>query len=477
MNQLPKIAVAFLLLLTCASAAEPFLSAGAAAIDTTPQQGVSLNGTILSQGPVLAVNDRLHARALVLDDGQTRIAIVVVDACMIGRDVFDAAKAIIKDEAGLPAEHVLIAATHTHAAPRLIHIETGKLDNAYHKEVSRKIAKAVIQAVKNLAPAEIGYASFKKPEFIKCRRHLCKPGSVGPNPFGETDKRVKSVAGRSKEVIKPAGPVDPEFSVLAVRHADGTPLAVLGNYSVHYCGGYAPGTVSADYFGHYAAAMEAKLDGKGDDHPPFVGIMSNGTSGNTGAIRNITGKKYPPYGWMKAAAGIFADATIKAMESIEYKNDVTIAMRQSELELGVRKPNEQRLAWSRKILKTPRKEYPHRWSAIYARHALRLAEYPQTVSMPLQAIRIGDIAIAAMPCEVFAETGLKIKEKSPLEATFSMELANAYGGYLPPPKQHKLGGYETWPARSSYLEVEAEPKIVAEVLRLLDEVTPADEGS
>jgi len=68
---------------------------------------------------------------------------------------------------------------------------------------------------------------------------------------------------------------------------------------------------------------------------------------------------------------------------------------------------------------------------------------------------------------VFAETGLAIKAGSPLRPTFTIELANGYNGYLPTPEQHELGGYETWPARSSYLEVQAEPKIRDSVLELL----------
>ena len=93
-----------------------------------------------------------------------------------------------------------------------------------------------------------------------------------------------------------------------------------------------------------------------------------------------------------------------------------------------------------------------------------------------KAFRIGDAAIAAIPCEVFAETGLEIKKKSPHRFTFAIELANGYGGYLPSREQHELGGYETWPARSSFLEIDAESKIRTEALRLLrDLATKRDE--
>lgn len=450
------------------------LRAGAAAVDITPQAGVSLDGPISKNGPVQGVHDRLHARALVLDDGATRLAIVICDLCMIGGDVTGAAKSLVQEQSGLPAERILIAATHTHAAPRAIHIGTGKLDDEYHALLAEKIAAAVVEAEKNLAPAQVGFGSFEKPEFIACRRFLCEPGSVEANPFGEEGERIKSVAGRSSAVLEPAGPVDPQFSILSVRHADGPPsgrcppLAVLGNFSVHYCGGYRRGLVSADYFGYYANEMEEHLSA-GADRPPFVGIMSNGTSGNTGAIR-LPERQFPPFGRMQAAAEILAEETLEVLKTIEHHSDVTLAIQQRELELGVRKPDAERIAWAKEVLANPEQRRPHRWTPVYARETLHLAESPETVTIRLQAIRIGRLGIAAVPCEVFAETGLAIKGESPHAETFTIELANGYGGYLPTPEQHALGGYETWPARSSFLETEAEPKIRAAVLRLLSDV-------
>ena len=105
---------------------------------------------------------------------------------------------------------------------------------------------------------------------------------------------------------------------------------------------------------------------------------------------------------------------------------------------------------------------------IYARETLLLKDYPKQVSIILQAFRIGDLAITAIPAEVFVEIGLELKEKSPFRPTFNIELANGYNGYLPTPAQHRLGGYETWRARSSYLEVDASEKILDTLFQLLD---------
>ena len=107
---------------------------------------------------------------------------------------------------------------------------------------------------------------------------------------------------------------------------------------------------------------------------------------------------------------------------------------------------------------------------VYARETLLMAKYPPKVPVILQAIRIGELGIVANPCETFVEIGLSIKQKSPLRPTFTLSLANGYNGYLPTPEHHALGGYETWRARSSYLEVGASPKIVEAWLALLKDV-------
>ena len=166
-----------------------------------------------------------------------------------------------------------------------------------------------------------------------------------------------------------------------------------------------------------------------------------------------------------------ADGAIQVIESMEFQSTLKLAAANTDLELRVRKPDAQRLAWASKTLPAFQRLLSR--SQIYAREARALAEFPDTVSVPIQAFRIGNLAIAQSPCETFAETGLRIKDASPFPgSTFTIELANGYNGYLPPKEQHQLGGYETWPARSSYLEEEAEQAIregLMELLKLLKE--------
>jgi neutral ceramidase len=140
-------------------------------------------------------------------------------------------------------------------------------------------------------------------------------------------------------------------------------------------------------------------------------------------------------------------------------------------------PSEQEVAKAREFMKTYAGRKPQNWQEVYARETVELSKMPPTRELKLQAIRIGDLGIAAIPCEVYGVTGLAIKAASPLQPTMNISLANGCEGYLPPPEQHKLGGYTTWRARTSCLEEMAEPKIKTAVVGLLVEVAAAGPNS
>jgi neutral ceramidase len=447
------------------------LRAGAATVNITPALGVSLSGPIMQIGPATYVHDELHARCLALDDGVTRLAIVICDATMISREIFDRAKAIVQQDTGLPLNRMLMAATHSHSVPRVIGISDAELDKEYERFLTRRIADSVRMAIHNLAPARIGWGSGSKPELVSNRRWFMKPGTIPPNPFGERHDRVQMHPPLgSPNRVKPAGPVDPEAFVVSVQHADGRPLALLANYSLHYAGGFVNGHVSADYFGVFAERIKELL-APGWMDPPFVGIMSNGTCGDITAVAAQAGSPpAPPYSLMRELAFELAGEVHRVARQITYRDDVRLAVRESDLELGVRKPDDARLAWARGLWAKAQGKQNLTRSEIHAREAILLSRFPGTVKIRLQTLSVGALAIAAVPCEVFAETGLAIKRADPLKPVFIIELANGYYGYLPTAQQHEWGGYETWPARSSFLQVHAEAKIRAEVLRLLREL-------
>jgi hypothetical protein len=196
--------------------------------------------------------------------------------------------------------------------------------------------------------------------------------------------------------------------------------------------------------------------------------MTNGTSGN---INNINfrevGESKPPYAQMRFVADTVAKNVFDAAQKLDWHDRVTLDAVTQELQLGVRKPTPEELAEAKEAVRKAVGREMKTLPEIYARESVLIAEYPDTVPVTIQALRIGNLGIAAVPCEVFVEIGLDIKAKSALKPAFTIELANGYNGYLPTAAHHELGGYETWRARSSYLEVGAADKIQAAALELL----------
>ena len=108
---------------------------------------------------------------------------------------------------------------------------------------------------------------------------------------------------------------------------------------------------------------------------------------------------------------------------------------------------------------------------IYAERLAKLKDAPESITVPLQAFRIGELGIAAIPFETFTEIGLELKQRSPLKQTFTIELANGSFGYLPTPEQHLLGGYETW-LGTNFVEHKASRRITETLLQLFAKLQP-----
>ncbi len=437
--------------------------AGAAAVDITPTGfPVIINGSFTEHSADVA-HDRLMSRAVVLDDGEMRLAIVVVDSLMIERELLDQVKERAHRETGIPVDRMLISATHTHSAPSCMGCLGSRADPVYTRVLPGLIARSISEANARVVPARIGWTVVADHDHNHCRRWILRPDRIGNDPFGEANVRANMHPGHlSENHIGPSGPADPDLSILAIQHADGRPMAVLGNYAMHYFGTAA---VSGDFCGRFGERFAA-LAGI-DAAEGFVGVMSQGTSGDSM--------------WMdysKPATGITLDqyteavarVAVRAYESIEYRDHVPLGMAEAKLSLRRRVADEARLAWARRIDTELGDRLPGTMHEIYAREQVLIHARPE-VELKLQAVRIGELGITALPNEVYGITGLKIKAQSPFRPTFNIELANGAEGYIPPVEQHHLGGYTTWAARTAGLEVPAEAKIVETVLGLLESVS------
>jgi hypothetical protein len=455
------ICLAVLSGLPAKAAGKNIFRAGAYAIDVTPRHlPVLVSGMFLERASE-KITDPLHARCLVLDDGATKIAIAVVDSCMMPRDLLDRAKDAAAKKTGIPADRILISATHSHSAASAMGVLGTPADAEYVKYLPGRIAEGIDAAASKLQPARIGWSAVDDYEHTHCRRWIYRPDKVLADPFGGMTARANMHPGyENPNAIAPSGPVDPQLSVVSIQSPGGDPIALLANYSMHYFGST---EVSADYYGLFPSKI-ANLIGAKEN---FVGIMSQGTSGDqmwmdySKPKSSITLDRY---------ASEVAQSAYRAYQGIEYHDWVPLGMVESRLTLQRRVPDAARLAWAREIVQRMNGGKPKTIPEVYALEQVYLHDDP-TRELKLQAIRIGDLGIAAIPDEVYALSGLKIKAKSPFRSTFTIELANGAEGYIPPPEQHQLGGYTTWPARTAGLEVQAEPRIVEQTIQLMEKLS------
>jgi hypothetical protein len=450
----------------------PTLRAGAAAADITPKEfPLNMPGGF-SPNPAQSAHDPLHARALVLDDGTTTLVMAVVDSLGAGPDILGEAKEIASQRTGIPKDRMLVSSTHSHTAAPLSNREDPPAPvAAYRKVFVEGLADAIIRAHAALRPAAVGAAAHPLPEEVFNRRWFLKPGKMPLNPYGKLDQ-VKMNPGTSPDVLDhPAGPTDPDITIISVQEPKRKPIALFANYSLHYVGGIPPAQISADYFGEFARLMPSRL--RGDEN--FVAMMSNGTSGDINNIPfGVTRPPREPFEQVRLVAAKAADTAWLAHRKIEqHRADARLGMIQREITLKYRRPTDEQVAEAKAVVAVKDKdaiEKLPRLAQNYARNAIAAAERAEdTLTVIVQAIRIGDLAVCGVPFETFVETGLDLKKRSPFPQTMVIGLANGRHGYLPTPEQHQLGGYETW-LGTNLVQEDASVIITNNLLEMLAEL-------
>jgi neutral ceramidase len=437
------------------------LKVGAASVAINPEIGTPLAG-YFNDRPATGIHDDLHAKALVIEQGGSKAALVVLDLLTTPRQVIEKARELIAHDTGIPADHVMISATHTHTGPLMMigsvrdPSEGGEknLSESYTAALPGLIAKAVKEANDKLAPAVASGGHGQVEGISFNRRYVMRDGSVGWNP-GKLNPKI----------LHPAGPIDPGVGVLYFQTPDPKapqPIATYVNFACHPdCTG---GTVvSADYPGAVARFLGLV---KG---PDMVTIFANGTCGDINHIDVTTNRPQQGFEEAQRIGAVLAGETLRTFGHLDPVDIGPIKVRSEMVTLPLPPFTPEELVKARHDATTfagPTK--PSFLDRVKAFKILdTAARQGKPYEVEVQVISMGDdVAWVAMPGEIFVNLGLAIKEASPYRYTMIAELANGSIGYIPTRQAYAEGNYEPTNSRCAAGSGEM---LVATAVRLLKE--------
>jgi neutral ceramidase len=418
------------------------LTAGFGKVCISPPIGAPLAGFAARQGVAEGIHDDLFARALVLANEQTAIALISVDVLALPSHFVERVRAAINERTGIRPEAVMIASTHTHAGPVTITTffnPDEDVDAGYMDRLAGAILESVVTAWRERFSARAGVG-------------------VG---------RVTGIGVNRRTPDKL--PIDEEVGIIKIEAAGGRTRAVLVNHSCH------PTVLGSDNLlvtGDFPAfAIERVQSALGAGS---LAMFVNGTQGNISmghsselsAIGVVT-----PGRTFERAAELgcrLAEATLDALPQIETSD---------EPQLGALRAAEQRLARlngdQAAAEEINRAKSERLYASITHFYAEETGALNGRLPVELQALRIGDAVFVAIPAEIFVEIGLQIKQRA-AQRTFIVGIANGYIGYLTTEAAHAIGGYEVV---SSKCAPEAERVLIEETLALSHKLFTSGTGN
>lgn len=429
------------LLLLGAEANAADLLAGAATVDITPPIGYRMAGYFnerLSTG----THDPLMAKALVFNQGDRQVAVVVCDLIGIHVDVTRDARRRIAKETKIPEECVMITATHSHTAPLYSSVlrtyfherAVSKLGSDpaetvnYADELAGKIALAAVSAHQQMKPATLATGAAEQTGLSFNRRFHMKDGKVQTNP-----------GKKNPNIIRPAGPIDLEVGLLLVHGTErDKPVALLSVFALHLdtVGGT---EYSADYPSYLAQRLKAEY---GDE---FVSIFGTGTCGDINHVDVTTDKPQKGHEEARRIGDALADTVLPALAKLEPVKEPSLGIASKTVEIEMPEyTNERAEQAQRDLAKIGTREMPFLEQVETCKILSVKKRGGDKLPLEVQVIRLAnDAAIVGLPGEVFVELGLAIKQKSPFARTLVIELANDNPAYIPTRKAFAEGSYET----------------------------------
>lgn len=425
----------------------------------TTIQGASVDNVAQRQ------RDDLEANALYLARGETSVLLVSCDLVGLARPWIDETRASMAAAAGLPTDAVWVGCTHTHSGPSLLPTNYLKgIDEAYRGRLRDWLTALAAAAVEAAVPARLGWGQGAA-RLGYCRRLCFADGShsLGGDPTREDYTGLE-------------GPSDPAQTVIGVQDTEGRCLAVLHQNTAHPVAFYGGEVYSADYPGAARGFLREVLG-------PVPVLYFNGAFGDQNGRSPTAGPggREDRERLLARGAHLLAGETLRLLHEMTFHDDLPLARRAGAAAVRRRRPEAERVAWARETLRRVdegESVTPYDRMFAYGTHLLdeRLQDGEEE-SLPLHALRLGELLLLSEPCELFCRFGLDLKRRSPAPATAILGQTNGAEGYVPTLEAAISGGYSGEPLDWARLDRHAGYRIVeagaALLHRLWRESAPA----
>jgi len=407
------------------------LKAGVAKVDITPLAGQPMYGFAARLSPAMGTLDPLFARVLVLEVGETRLALVALD---LGRSFGPAALARLQDDVKESSgiSYVLVTASHTHSGPVIKDEYPPGKTPPWETLTLERIAKAIDAAHEKAVEARIGTGYGV--------------AYIGHNRLRVNPEGTVTWMDRNTARI-PTSPVDPTVSVLRVDTREGQPLAILVNYACHPVV-LGPDNVkfSADFPGTMTSTVEQAFDGQP------VCFFHQGAPGDINPYHAVTLLTQDALKWRdwtgerlgREAARVAGDihTETNSEASLDVAEDVLIF----------------RLRWQSEKFREALLGFGEAFFEDYA-PAIR-----EEWRLPVATVLLNQqIALMTMPGEPFVEFQMNWRDRCPVQDAFLLGYANGYYGYFPTIDVAAKGGYGGAGA-TAWVEVGAGERMVDRAL-------------
>ena len=455
------------------------LRVGFSRVNITPMMGIGLVGYFVPRYAD-GVLDELYINALALEQGDTRALLLTVDHCGIERGTVEDFAGAITEVTGIPADHILIHATHSHTAPAIIDPRKPPtmaqefvsvkpdIELEYYTFIRRKLCDAACFALADLKDAKMGWGTGEAPNIAFVRRFRMKDGSVQTNP-----------GVNNPNIDHPIGDVDERVNVLRFDREGGDSVALV-NFGVHpdVVGGC---KISGDWPNFVRDTVERVFDNtrciffngaQGDVN--HVNVHPTGGFGNglhpdfDGADRGYEHAKY--------MARVVTAGVMQTFDKVKYVDDVSLRCLQRTIQVASNVPTPEQLPQAEYINNLHEAgrdaELPYEGMMLTtmvaeAGRMIKLKNGPYSFPMELSGLAIGPVALIGIPGEPFTGIGRALKEAADWDVVLPCCLTNGSEGYFPMQDAYDEGGYES---QSSFFKAGVAEFIIEEGTKLLSEL-------